>query len=343
MKLDKLILERLLVGSSFLGTGGGGRIDIAKKLLKKINRPVELIDIETVKNNDLIITTFGIGGLKKTGNFTSINTFNMRILKDTLKREVEYLIPVEIGPVSVFNLLLTASLLSIPVIDGDLVGFRSSPEIYLEGITINKSNRLPLVASNSDGDSLILLKSKSVERIETILRNFSAASQTKVYVAGYPLTKKNIIKNFGNKSIDYSIKIGKIIIDSEDNDKLISSLEFEQIKYIDRGMIIKQDEFKIKGFTAGKLTVLAKKNKYEIIYKNEFLVLLKNNKTLLTCPDSILLLDINNKIGINNGDQNIGKSIIIFTKKAQNYWRSKDGLKLFSPKNLGLNYEQKLL
>lgn len=343
MKLYSKDLQYILIGSSLLGNGGGGRYDVAFKLQKNINIPVNLININDVNQKDLIVTAYGVGGLKKKGNIIKINNQNMQLLSKILKQKIKYLIAVEIGPVSVMNLINIASNLNLSVIDGDLVGYRSSPEVYLEGITLNNTNRLPIIASNSSNDRIILSKASSIKEIESILRTFSTQSLSKVYVAGYPLTKKNIINYFGNGSLSYSIKIGKIIINSKNNKELINSLKLEKIIYIDDGIIKDQQNLNIEGFTAGKLLIKSANNRYEVIYKNEFLVLLKNDKLLLTCPDSILLFDTKSRIGINNGNNNINNKVLIFARKAESYWRTEKGLKLFSPKTIGLDYQQKIL
>lgn len=343
MKLNKQNLNNLYLGSSFLATGGGGRLDIANKMMKSINSKIEVSNIEDINNNDLIITTYGVGNLKKSGNFKKIIEKNLNELNRLLNRKIKYLIPVEMGPVSVMVVLLFSSLYNLPVVNGDLVGYRSSPEIYLEGMTLNDVNRLPLIASNSEKEYITILNASSVNSIEKILRKFSFKSKSKIYVTGYPLTKRKIINFFGNGSISYALQIGKILKNSNNNFNLIDQLNSEGIIYLDKGKIIQQEEIKIKGFTGGRLTIKSDTDEYNIIYKNEFLILIKNNELFFTCPDSILLLDSNKKIGINNGENNIGKYVMIFAKIAEKYWRSKQGLKLFSPKNIGLNFKQKLL
>lgn len=343
MILTQINLKNILVGSTFLGTGGGGRIDKANLLMRKIEKIINLVDIESIKSNDMIFTSYGIGNLKQAGNPFIPNKNNLILIKKFIKKPVKYLIPVEIGPVSVMNIFLISNYLNIPVIDGDLVGFRASPEIYLETITLGNINRLPIVSSNSNGDSIVIYKTSSIKRIETILRDFSSSSVSKTYVMGYPMKKNQIQNIFGNKSITYTLKIGSILSSGKNIQEIIEKLNALEIQYISSGTIIKQTEFKVKGFTAGKLLIQSKKDVFEIVYKNEYLVLIKNDRIILTCPDSILLLDEKSLIGIINSENNKNKNVMIFIKKSIPIWRTRKGLKLFSPKNIGLNYSQKLL
>lgn len=341
MKLRTVELKNILLGTSLLGTGGGGRFDVAQKVLQKISKPIELRSIDTINEKDLIVTAFMVGGLKKKGDLGNGAKKSIELLQKIIDRKISYLIPVEIGPTAVLNLLCIASELDLPVIDGDLVGFRSAPEIYVEAITLNNVNRLPIAAVNLEGDQLILYQTSSTEKIETILRDFSAQSKSEVYVAGYPVFKKQIANYFGKGSLTFSLEVGSCLIG--DKKSLLSSLKNKGFIFVDSGVIISQEEFSIKGFTAGKLLIKAVKNTYEIIYKNENIALLKNKKVLVTSPDSIILLDIVSKVGINNGEDNKNKKVYILAKKALAVWRTKKGRKLFSPRNLGLNYKQRLL
>lgn len=343
MQLNKDDIQNIVIGSSVLGTGGGGRYTLAQKIAQGISHPIKLQPLDKVGKNELIITTFMVGGLKKKGDLGTGIAKSIRLLKETLNKDISYLIPVEVGPTAVVNILNIASELNLPVIDGDLVGFRSAPEIYVEAITLNNTNRLPIVAVNLEGDTIILKETSTIEKIETILRSFSAQSQTEVYVAGYPIYKKQIENFFGNGSLTLALKIGKCLTESYDDKDLRIKLEENGLLLIDSGIIVAQDDEDTRGFTKGKLQIKTKKDLYEVIYKNEYLVLLKNNKAILTSPDSIILVDPTLKRGLNNSEDNRNKRVFIFAKKAIPAWRTPKGKRLFSPKNLGYNYPQKLL
>lgn len=342
MKLTKNDINNILVGSSLLGTGGGGRFDLAKKIATKIKNPIWLETIDNISENDLIVTTFMVGGLKKKGDLGTGIAKSIGKLKEILNREIKYLIPVEIGPTAVINLLNIASKTNLSVIDGDLVGYRSAPEIYVEAITLNNVNRLPIVAVNLEGDTIVLSETESIKKIETILRTFSAQSKTEVYVAGYPVYKRQIKNFFGNGSLSYALKVGECLTNNKKN-TLLKNLSEIMIIYLAQGQIISQEEKDNNGFTSGKLTIDSGIDMYEVIYNNEYLVLLKNNTVLLTSPDSILLLDVNQRRGINNSENNKGKQVYILAKKAIPAWRTMEGKKLFSPISLGFDYQQKLL
>jgi uncharacterized protein len=343
MKLDKSDIKQILLGASLLGTGGGGRYDLAQNILREMSGQVMLTPIDTLKETDLIITAFMVGGLKKRGDLGRGIAKSINILKTQLKKEIRYIIPVEIGPTAVMNIFNIAAMLNLTVIDGDLVGFRSAPEIYVEAITLNNVNRLPIVAVNLEGDTIILTETSSITKIESILRSFSDQSESEVYVAGYPIYKNMIRDVYGDRSLSVSRDIGGVLLNAQDDKTLIAGLQKTEILYLDRGIIINQDDKDEGGFTRGQLTIETENSIYEVFYKNEFLVLEKDKKVVLTSPDSILILDSKQMRGINNSEDNRQKSVYILARKATKPWRTKEGKKLFSPINLGYNVKQKLL
>ncbi|MFC1790459.1 hypothetical protein ACFLZP_03185, partial [Patescibacteria group bacterium] len=110
------------------------------------------------------------------------------------------------------------------------------------------------------------------------------------------------------------------------------------------GTIIKQEQTIEGGFCQGSCFIKTKAGKnLQVIYKNENLVLLRENRVLLTCPDLICLLDLDRGEGLCNFLKNQGKRVAVLGKKALPIWRQKKGQILFSPQNLGLNFKQKLL
>lgn len=76
--------------------------------------------------------------------------------------------------------------------------------------------------------------------------------------------------------------------------------------------------------------------------KNEYLLFWINKKIILTCPDLIICTDINN-YPLYNSDISLDKKVKVFGKKCCKLWRTPKGLKLFSPKNFGFNFKNKLL
>lgn len=322
-------INEIIRGSTVLGTGGGGRYDSAIEAVKTIPS-IELISYDELRDGDTIITVYGAGGLTKAANTESVIQQGLETLETRLGKPIKAVVPVEIGPFSLAMAFDLAVKLKLPVVDGDLVGFRSVPEIFIELVTLVDLPRTPLVFGNNAGDLLVLEKEASAESLERTIRAFSDQSESNTFVLGYPYTKEQLGKCLAKGSVSYCINIQQKLD--------------EEFRLVDSGVVSTNSKKETGGFTQGSLKIKAASGTvYEAIFKNEYLVLLKDGATLVTCPDFICLVDEATGLGLNNGDSNVNKKVKIYAKAAIKEWRTKQGLALFSPCKLGLNYQQKIV
>lgn len=328
MKLNKKQVEEIIKGSTVLGTGGGGRLDSALSIIEKLPPPT-LISFNDLDSDDIVITAYGAGGLTKPKNTTEMMTKGLELLQQRLGKSIRAIVPVEIGPYSLAAAFEIAAQLNVPVVDGDLVGFRSVPEIYIELVTLANLSRCPLVFGNNEGDIVLLDEATSPERLEQIIRSFASESVSNTFVLGYPYSKAELEKCLAKGSVSYC-QIMKNMLDKE-------------FQLVGSGTVTKDVKEEVDGFTKGYLQIASHETTFRIEFKNEYLVLLKDNEVVVTCPDFICAVDQSTGLGLNNGDDNKGKQISIYVRPAIKQWQTKQGLALFSPGKLGLNYNQKVL
>ncbi|MDP3998241.1 MAG: DUF917 domain-containing protein [bacterium] len=379
----KLILPNqwteIISGANLLATGGGGTIKASLPIIKKIRQPTRLVSLSELKPDDLICTVFGVGGKQNCDSVVaSRNAF--AIFQQILKQPVAAMIPVEAGPMAFANTAFIADKLKIPLLDSDIVGMRSSPEVFLETITIPGLKRTPCVVADDKGKYLIIRSSKNPEELEKKLRDFAISVGGDAFVAGYPLKVEMVKGIVPENSITLSMQTGKTLqklqIGKTDLNRFCKATGWS---LLGRGEIIEVKKGPSKGFSEGKyvirpiennansavvilgslgasrttpesdsgqvrMTDSAKLvNNLTIIFKNENLVFLRNGKVVLTCPDSISLLDLGTFEAINNFESNNGKRVAILGRKSIPIWRTRKGKKLFSPKKIGLDFKQKLL
>jgi len=332
----------LIRGSSLLATGGGGSIDSAQKMIKRLKKKVRLVDLNELDKRDAVVTVFGVGGKEKNDPVVSVR-FALAAFMKYANISPSAIIPVEVGPLAVATACFMASELKLPVLNADIVGFRSSPEVFIETISIPELPREPLAAANEKGETIILTKSTSIQTTEQILRNFATVSGGDAHVVGYPLNVRDIENVVGVNSISSSIAIGIALNKVQDN-SLVTFCTNNNFVVLANGIITRQKTAVKSGFTQGDVEIVDQsKNRWTIVIKNENMAALKNNNVVITIPDSICLLDMDTKTGINNFEKNVGKQVAILARRAIPIWRTKRGKALFSPKNLGLSIEQKLL
>lgn len=328
MKLNKKKVEEIIKGSTVLGTGGGGRLDSALSIIEELPPPT-LISFNDLDSDDIVITAYGAGGLTKPKSTTEMMTKGLDLLQQRLGKPIRAIVPVEIGPYSLAAAFEIAAQLNVPVVDGDLVGFRSVPEIYIELVTLANLSRCPLVFGNNEGNIVLLDEASSPERLEQIIRSFASESVSNTFVLGYPYSKAELKKCLARDSVSYC-QIMKNMLDKE-------------FQLVGSGTVTEDVKEEVDGFTKGYLQIASRETTFRIEFKNEYLVLLKDNEVVVTCPDFICAVDQSTGLGLNNGDDNKGKQISIYVRPAIKQWRTKQGLALFSPGKLGLNYNQKVL
>ena len=328
MQLSKQQLRKMIEGSTVLGTGGGGRLDSAMSVLKELPT-IELISADDLSDDDIVITAFGAGGLTKPKNTTEVLNKGLELLQKQLPKSIKAIVPVEIGPYSLAATFEIAAKLGVPVVDGDLVGYRSVPEIFIELVTLAGLSRCPLVFGNNAGDLTLLNNTDSPEHLEQIVRSFADESESNTFVLGYPYTKKQLLQCLAQNSVSYCMDIQGVL----END----------FKLVDEGLVLEDVKEELGGFTKGYLSVKCVEATYKIEFKNEYLVLLKNGFLQVTCPDFICVVNAESQLGLNNGDDNNGKRVKIYVRPAIAQWRTQDGLALFTPNKLGLDYSQKVI
>lgn len=325
-------LNSLLVGSTFFGTGGGGDPRLAKKIYRSLRKqPVRLKSLNQFQATDLFMTAYTVGGLVQTPISQSIFNKALKIYQKFLSQKISGIIPVEIGPLSLALAVKAAAKLNLPLIDTDFVGGRSTPEVFLETISLFNIPRTPLIVINQKGNYKVLTISKNYFEEENFLRNFANKSGGFALVLGYPIRKKLAVKSLADKTVSQAIKIGKKISQK----KLVGKIIFS-------GKIVKINNLEVAGFSAKEIYFKNKKDTAKLYLKNESLIFWVNNQPVLTCPDLIILLDKNNQ-PLYNLDLKNNLEVKVVGVPAQPLWRTKKGLRLFNPKLFGYNIKQKLL
>jgi hypothetical protein len=340
-RIGRKDIKKLVLGSTFFGTGGGGRPSDARKIFRKAfknDRTVFLRDMREFDKDALFVTAFGVGSSAASSVVEKAITKAFSRFTDYLPQKVQGIVPVEIGPVSLATAFYLASILDLPVIDADMVGGRSSPEVYLETITLFGIRRTPLVLANERGDVRILTAPMSFVREEKRLRDFASVAGGRAYVVGYPATKRLLSKAVEKKTITRTLTAGELLRDG----RCQHLLRLMRGRVLYSGTVQRIEARNTKGF-AMRTIVLSDGNSIARIYlKNEYLVLRIEDKTVLTCPDLIVLVD-ERGVPVYGTEVKGGMHVWVAGIPALPLWRSSRGVSLFNPARLGFRFRQKLL
>ncbi|MBI3980936.1 DUF917 domain-containing protein [Candidatus Microgenomates bacterium] len=349
MKLTKSDWITIAKGASLLSTGGGGDLLEARTTYAevfKINKVVELKKLEELNQTDIVCTAYIAGSIGSFETTTKPLEKAFALLEKLLDKSIAGILPVEIGPGDIAETVKIASVYKIPVIDADFVGKRCSPEVFLETITLKNLSRAPLVITNLKGETKVIKKNLSAEKIEKIVRVFAKNSDSACFVVGYPLTVKEVRGVVGSRTLSLAYSLGKLL--QKKNKKTLSAilkLTSGRVLFSGKISIVKSNDD--KGFLTGTIKIAGTEKfiseKAEIFLKNESLIFWRNELVELSCPDLICVLNSKSLLGIYNRDLQKGEKVIVLGIPALPIWKTNKGLKLFSPKSFGYDIKPVLI
>lgn len=330
--LNKEDCENMIIGGTLMGTGGGADPNRGMRLIKDVGQ-ISIVKLEELDEDNLVCCTFMIGSSSMSEKSSLGATLAKELFLKIVNTEIKAIVPVEIGGGALGEAIFMSNELKLPIVDGDIVGFRAAPEVFLETITMKNLKRTPLVVANNKGDVACLTESNNYKFIEKFLRSFAINSENVAYVCGYPLKVKDLKGVIGEGSVSLCVLLGS---------KMRESQYCEVVKegnfYVIGEGVVKQINLKNeKGFLIGKYYIEGGRDNFTIKVKNENIVCLKNANTIITSPDLICMYDLKKNKGTYNAELKTGTLVAIFARKAIPLWRSKKGISLFSPSSLGFN------
>jgi DUF917 family protein len=340
-RLSPLDIKNLILGTTLLGTGGGGPPAEARAIyahLQQTRSLPRLTALNQLNQKSICLTAFGVGPIEKSARIAALTRRSYQTLQKVIKQKVSGIIPVEIGPASVANAFYLAALLDLPIVDADFVGGRSSPEVFLETITLFDLPRTPLAVTDSQQRTLLITKNLSPLNLEGKLRAFAARAGGPAVVVGYPLPVRKLRRTVESGTVSEAIKIGQRLAKKQ----LVKIFSIRPGQVLFRGKICRLVSLPAAGFSAKKIILQSRQGQAKIFVKNENLLFWINGRLILTCPDLICLLN-NRERPLYNAELRSGQSVTVIGLKARALWRTNRGQKLFRPKIFGFRTNPVLL
>ncbi|RIL11802.1 MAG: hypothetical protein DCC75_01660 [Proteobacteria bacterium] len=335
------MLEELLIGSIFFGTGGGGSPKEANAIFQRLAKSTGMPKLASLKefpSDAVFVSAFTVGSSGASGAAEQPILRAAENIISMLSRPVEGVVPVEIGPLALATAFHLAEELKVPVLDADIVGGRSAPEVFLETITLFDLPRTPLAVSNAAGDDAMLLRASTFRQEESFLRDFAMRSDGQAYVVGYPLSAEQLRKSTEQGTVTRTVRAGKLLAGGE---RQTLDREFS-LKSFGKGEIVEIREEEAGGFSQRWVTVRFSTSTLCIFVKNEYLVVTLGDRIVVSCPDLIMLLN-DEGMPLYGASLEQGQLVEVVAAPALPLWRSPAGLKLFSPRQFGFESDAVLL
>lgn len=353
--LDAEALEDALVGSSYLGTGGGGSLAEARDLIAAdlaAGLAFTALPVAALADTDRVACPYGLASLAPTNpemqaRLDAIDPVGepVQLAFETLERHLDQkfagVILGEIGPLSLAEGLSIAARLGVPALDADTVG-RAVPEINQHSVKVAGLPLTPIGAATPFGDEMIVGTLGDPSRAEDILRSVAVASRS-CGVADSPITgaQAKLEGTLVKGSLSLARQIGSAVRGAKASGKdPIEAARLVGDGYLlFTGSVSDFDWRDEDGFLVGELALAGSGDfagqSFDTQYKNEHLIARRNGEIVATCPDLISVIDLESFDGVNNPDFTNGQRVAVLGFKCDPLWRTEAGLAVFSPRYFG--------
>lgn len=360
VELDSLALEDTLLGSSFLGCGGGGGLREARDLIASdlaAGLSFRQLRVSDLADDDMVASPYALESLApidekmqaRLDRVTSKNEMpvisSFRLLEEYLGVRFSAVIVGEIGPLSMAEALSLAAHIGVPSLDADTVG-RATPEINQHSVRVAGHAITPAAAVTRFGDQVILKNVEDPSREEDIFRALSVVSRlvgvTDSAISGAVAKSENVLVQ---GSLSLAASIGRAVreaIASGDDPIEAARVAGDGYTLFD-GTVRRFDWNDLDGFLVGNVeldgTGLYASQSMVLDYMNEHLVARKDGVVVATCPDLITMIDRRTNEGIGNPDFEAGQSVSVLAFRAAALWRRPEGLQVFRPGYFGYDID----
>ncbi len=347
--IDKKALSEITLGASILATGGGGDPEIG--LLWAYNvvdqgKEILLIDPEAMPDEALAAIA-GCLGAALVLTEKPPNGQELFWCYDSLRRymgkSIEAVVPPEAGGVNTPVPMAVAGAVGIPVIDADGMG-RAFPELQMTSFYIHGVSPSPTAAADEKGHVTICDASDAL-LTERIIRNAAMAYGGISWIAGYPMTGRQLKDTAILRSISMAWDLGKRVFNARRKhlDPIAEAINLTGGYRAFQGKIVDINrEFgaeKTKGFSLGRITVEGtddfKGRTAAVDFQNEWLNLEIDGEVRCMPPDLICILDPATGEPIRTDIVRYGYRGTVLLIPSHERMRTERGIATFGPRYFG--------
>lgn len=347
-RLDYQQLEDILYGCTILGTGGGGDFNegiIAVKDALSKGKTFNLLDFSEIKDEEYYINPYFCGSISPESEEILMNPeliYAVNGLEDYMKVCFDGVVSIEYGGGNTGQCMATAALLDKYIVDADAAG-RAVPELQFSTYYITDNPIYPFSVATKHKDVAIFTQVASDQRAESLARMMAVATDNLVGMADHPIKGSDLKKAVIPNALSYAQKIGKArrVAVENDEDPIKAILDTGNGKLLVKGVVTTRDtHWEIKnGFTTGQIGISGiedyKGKDYKIWYRNENMIIWENEKVILTCPDLICVVNLEDGYPITNPNCTEGKQVAVMAFEAHSLWKTKKGLEILNPTFFG--------
>jgi len=344
VKINNELLEKLALGSEYLGSGGGGKNDQILKIINtyiKNNNFPEIINIDEVSNDSLIV------GIAYLGNPSIIDEkiptasnvlSSLKMLENHLGEKIFGIVPIEGAGIDALIPFIISSLYNIPIIDADGMG-RAFPELDMTTFYYNGVSITPMTIANEYGNNLFI-ESLDSNMVENLLREITLTLGGGSWIYAYPMSGEELKNTCIKDTLSKSISLGDLILrDLNIEEKLKLIEEKFNGKVLVHGLIDQIFRYREGRFAKGDVYIKneIEKKEIKISFQNEYLVAYINDKIIAKVPEIIDVVDSETLYIIPPEDLEEDQEVFVLKLPLSEEWKKYGKLNEISPEKFGYN------
>ena len=324
-------IEDLIVGTTILGTGGGGSPETGRSTLESdlaAGLKLRITNLDEISEDSLVVSPYYVGsvapgsGTKSTKKKTIQDPFKVgfEFVEKYFNRKIAGTVATELGGGNTAAALHVAAQLAIPLVDGDLLG-RAGPELHQSTTHVFGGSMAPSVVVSETGDVVFIERYADVDDYEAIARYVSVIAGGHAAVIDTPLTKPLASKVVIKGTISKSLGVGRAVRDAHTKGK--DPVEAVRIALdgwlIFKGVVENHEWRDEKGFLLANATLKGtgrwSGRNFRTWIKNEHIFAWLDDKPIVMPPDLIIFLDTKG-YGITNDVLKPGLEVSVLAARA---------------------------
>lgn len=341
-------IDYISLGSTVLGTGGGGDPYVGKLLAKqaiKEHGEVTMISANELDDDAFVqpIAAFGSPMIMVEKLFAGdefIKAFEM--MESYQGRKIDAVMPAEAGGLNGVIPFAIAAEKKIPLVDADGMG-RAFPRLEMGTFTLHGISASPITQADEKGNKNVY-DTISNEWGEILLGATVIQMGGNCAIAPFPMTGAQVKKAAVLDTVTYAQTLGAAILDAkaEKRNPLISLIETANAIELFNGKISNISINTEGRWSKGVCEIIgldAYKNSSMILdFQNEFLMAKRDGVAVAMTPDLIVLLDAESAEPITAETMQYGTRVAVIGMPCDEQWRTPAGVELGGPQKFG--YEE---
>lgn len=341
-------IDDLVMGASFLGTGGGGDPFIGAMLCREALRrygPVTLLSLDALPDDAQVFVAAGMGAptvlIEKLFSLDDVEAA-VSALERHLDRRATAVIAAEVGGVNSMVPLAFAARRGIPLIDGDGLG-RAFPSIDMIAFNIAGISCTPLTLTDERG-SCVTIEAGTARLAEELARPVVATMGGSASLSCYPMNGAQTKAAAIPATLTAARNIGRAIRSGAGHpiDRLIASLDanplYAPARRIFDGKVVALERNTTGGWSRGecRLAGTSCEESAALHFQNEFLSIALDDGTSVLVPDLISLVDTETGVPIPAERVAYGQRVTVIACAAPAALRTRAALEVVGPAAFGL-------